>query len=407
MGDIFKIKQGDSELHREFVDRFQRERMTLPRVPNNWAAIAFISNLNEKSSEATRRLKESFREFPATTWNDVYNRYSTKLRIEEDIISRSQKEEKVSSRWAETEKGPVKTGSSVNIILLRVLHEMQAEDKLIPKEHTLFGFDNSSVVTKGEVILTTFAKGVVKDATFQVVDMEMAYNMILGKPWIYEMDVVSSTLHQLSDTIKILQKFNMKLNPEKCAFGVASALKKQDQFEWTEECQQALKNLKTYLSNQPLLAKPKVGERLLIYLAISEVAPRTAIKSQVLADFVADFSQRVQLEVEKELQVFNGSNVGIWTLFTDGSSNVKGASLGIILVPPTSETIRQAIKCHSITNNEAEYKAVIVGLELARELGINQIVIKSDSQLVVNQMLGTYTARKTRMHQYLEKTKMM
>nr|XP_009799462.1 PREDICTED: uncharacterized protein LOC104245537 [Nicotiana sylvestris] len=88
-------------------------------------------------------------------------------------------------------------GSSVNIILLRVLHEMQAEDKLIPKEHTLFGFDNSSVVTKGEVILTTFAKGVVKDATFQVVDMEMAYNMILGKPWIYEMDVVSSTLHQV------------------------------------------------------------------------------------------------------------------------------------------------------------------------------------------------------------------
>ena len=45
---------------------------------------------------------------PATTWNDVYNRYSTKLRIEEDIISRSQKEEKVSSRRAKTEKGPVK-----------------------------------------------------------------------------------------------------------------------------------------------------------------------------------------------------------------------------------------------------------------------------------------------------------
>lgn len=54
MEDIFKIKQGDSELLREFVDRFQRERMTLPRVPDNWAAIAFTSNLNEKSSKATR-----------------------------------------------------------------------------------------------------------------------------------------------------------------------------------------------------------------------------------------------------------------------------------------------------------------------------------------------------------------
>ena len=38
--------------------------------------------------------------------------------------------------------------------------------------------------------------------------------------------------------------------------------------------------------------------------------PRNAIKSQVLADFVADFSQGMQLEAEKELQVFNVSNPG-------------------------------------------------------------------------------------------------
>ncbi|XP_070011446.1 uncharacterized protein [Nicotiana sylvestris] len=190
----------------------------------------------------------------------------------------------------------------------------------------------------------------------------------------------------LFDTFSILRKFNMKLNPEKCAFGVASALKKQDHFEWNEECQQTLKNLKTYLSNPPLLAKPKAGERLLIYLAVSEVA-------------------RMQLEAKKELQVFNGANPGTWTLFTDGSSNVKGANLGIVLIPPMGETVRQAIKCHSITNNEAEYEAVIAGLELARELGINQIIIKSDSQLMVNQMLGTYTAREARMQQYLEKVR--
>ncbi|XP_070025443.1 uncharacterized protein [Nicotiana sylvestris] len=40
-------------------------------------------------------------------------------------------------------------GSSVNIILLRVLCEMQAEDNLVPKAHTLSRFDNSIVVTKG------------------------------------------------------------------------------------------------------------------------------------------------------------------------------------------------------------------------------------------------------------------
>ncbi|XP_070029423.1 uncharacterized protein [Nicotiana sylvestris] len=52
-----------------------------------------------------------------------------------------------------------------------------------------------------------------------------------------------------------------------------------------------------------------------------------------------------------------------------------GVSSGmrIVLVPSTGETIRQAIKCHSITNNEAEYGAVLAGLELARELRIKQI----------------------------------
>ncbi|XP_075088411.1 uncharacterized protein LOC142170408 [Nicotiana tabacum] len=249
--------------------------------------------------------------------------------------------------------------------------------------------------------------------------MEMAYNMILGRLWIHEMDVVPSTLHQV---VKFPSPWGIRQirgdqQTSKSINSVADlTLIKQDQFKWSEECQQAPKNLKAYLSNPSLLAKPKDGERLLIYLVVSEVAvsailvredqdrlgkwaidlseydityqPSTAIKSQVLGDFLADFSQKILLEAEKELQVFNGSNPGTWTLFTDGSSNVKGAGLGLVLIPPAGETIRQAIKCHPITNNKAEYEAVIAGLELAHELGINQIVIKSDSQLVVNQMLG-------------------
>ncbi|XP_075099035.1 uncharacterized protein LOC142175924 [Nicotiana tabacum] len=114
--------------------------------------------------------------------------------------------------------------------------------------------------------------------------------------------------------------------------------------------------------------------------------PRTAIKLLVLVDFVAYFSTNLVLG-----------------LFTDGSSNVKGVVLGIVLIPPSREVIRQPIKCYPITNNEAEYEAMIAGLELERELGIEQIVIKSDSLLVVNQMQGTYIAREKRMQQYLEK----
>ncbi|XP_070018122.1 uncharacterized protein [Nicotiana sylvestris] len=163
-----------------------------------------------------------------------------------------------------------------------------------------------------------------------------------------------------SDTFQILRKFNMKLNPEKCAFGFSSgkflgfivsnsgievnpvqikAIEEildilQDQFKWLEKFQQALKNLKVYLSNPSLLAKPKDGEKLLIYL-VAEVAE-------------------------------------LWILFTDGSSNVKGEGLGIVLVPPTGETIRQAIKCHPVNNNEAEYEAMTA----AREARMQQYLEK-------------------------------
>ncbi|XP_070021860.1 uncharacterized protein [Nicotiana sylvestris] len=95
-------------------------------------------------------------------------------------------------------------GSSVKIILLRVVNEMQADDKMVPKVRTLSGFDNSSVVTKWEIMLTIFAKEVIKDTKFQVIDTDKAYNMILGRPWIHDMDDVPSTLHQV---IKFLSQW--------------------------------------------------------------------------------------------------------------------------------------------------------------------------------------------------------
>nr|XP_016457708.1 PREDICTED: uncharacterized protein LOC107781508 [Nicotiana tabacum] len=87
--------------------------------------------------------------------------------------------------------------SSINIILLRVVNQMQSIDRMIPKARSLSGFDNSSVIIKEEITLSTFAKGVVKDTKFQVVDADIAYNIIIGRPWIHDTDDVPSTLHQV------------------------------------------------------------------------------------------------------------------------------------------------------------------------------------------------------------------
>ncbi|XP_016434964.1 uncharacterized protein LOC107761270 [Nicotiana tabacum] len=86
--------------------------------------------------------------------------------------------------------------SSVNILLLRVVNKMQADDKVVPKARSLSGSDNSSVIMK-KIMLTIFAEKVIKDTKFQVIDTDMAYNMILGRLWIHNMDVVPSTLHQV------------------------------------------------------------------------------------------------------------------------------------------------------------------------------------------------------------------
>ncbi|XP_075087895.1 uncharacterized protein LOC142169860 [Nicotiana tabacum] len=57
--DIFIIAQGESELLREFVTRFQKERMLLPAFPNECAVEVFTKGLNPRSSNTSQKLKES------------------------------------------------------------------------------------------------------------------------------------------------------------------------------------------------------------------------------------------------------------------------------------------------------------------------------------------------------------
>ena len=58
-----------------------------------------------------------------------------------------------------------------------------------------------------------------------------------------------------------------------------------------------------------------------------------------------------------------------------------------------------------MSNNEAEYKALISGLRLPKELQALSIQVYSDSQLVVNQVNDIYLARGDIMASYLERAK--
>lgn len=55
------------------------------------------------------------------------------------------------------------------------------------------------------------------------------------------------------------------------------------------------------------------------------------------------------------------------------------------------------------TNNEAEYESLVHGLKIAREIGVKAVQIYSDSQLIVNQVLGEFQTKGLRLAAYLAK----
>ena len=54
------------------------------------------------------------------------------------------------------------------------------------------------------------------------------------------------------------------------------------------------------------------------------------------------------------------------------------------------------------TNNKAEYEALIVGLDLAKAVGVENLVLYSNSQVVTSQVNGDYECKNERMKKYLE-----
>lgn len=87
---------------------------------------------------------------------------------------------------------------------------------------------------------------------------------------------------------------------------------------------------------------------------------------------------------------------GKWLVYTDGASrgNPGPASIGAVIYDDGGRevhTVSQRIG--RATNNEAEYRAAIAGLEAALALGARDVHLMMDSELVVRQLSGRYKVR--------------
>jgi ribonuclease HI len=127
-------------------------------------------------------------------------------------------------------------------------------------------------------------------------------------------------------------------------------------------------------------------------------APRKAIKSQVLADFVAEWvdTQLPTAPIQPEL----------WTMYFDGSLMKTGAGAGLLFISPLRKHVRYVLRLHFLaSNNVAEYEALVNGLRIVVELGVRRLDARGDSQLVIDQVMKNSHCRDPKMEAYCDEVR--
>nr|XP_016514487.1 PREDICTED: uncharacterized protein LOC107831245 [Nicotiana tabacum] len=88
-------------------------------------------------------------------------------------------------------------GSSTNIIRSEVVQQLGLLNEVVLVPRILHSFNMSGEVMKGEITLPINTSDVIQNTEFQVIDGDMRYNALLGRPWIHRLRAVPSTLHRV------------------------------------------------------------------------------------------------------------------------------------------------------------------------------------------------------------------
>ena len=159
------------------------------------------------------------------------------------------------------------------------------------------------------------------------------------------------------------------------------------------------------LMDQPLkrvMSSPEAAGRMALWaIELSEFdvqyRPRTAVKGQIVADFIAEYTQSEDKGAEGHR---------LWSIHTDGSSNQRSEGAGMVIQTPEKDKIECMIRLDfPTTNNEAEYEALVAGLDLAKAASVENMIMHCDSQVITSQINGDYECRNERMKKYLEEVK--
>jgi ribonuclease HI len=127
-------------------------------------------------------------------------------------------------------------------------------------------------------------------------------------------------------------------------------------------------------------------------------APRKAIKSQVLADFLAEWvdTQLPTAPIQAEH----------WTMYFDWSLMKTRADAGLLFISPHGKHVRYVLRLHfPASNNVAEYEALVNGLCIAVELGVQCLDARGNSQLVIDQVTKNSHCHDRKMEAYCDEVR--
>jgi ribonuclease HI len=138
--------------------------------------------------------------------------------------------------------------------------------------------------------------------------------------------------------------------------------------------------------------------------------PRHAIKSQIMADFIVEWTPPPSVPggldlnsdptpTEPKGPVFTEPH---WMLYFDGSAHQQVGGAGVILIDPSGDQVKYMVHLEfKATNNMAEYEALIFGLSAALSLGIRQLLVTGYSQLIIKQVHEECSCNEPRLAAYL------
>ncbi|XP_071708874.1 uncharacterized protein [Rutidosis leptorrhynchoides] len=232
-----------------------------------------------------------------------------------------------------------------------------------------------------------------------------------------------SLLDDILETFSSLRKINMKLNPSKCSFGeeegkflghiitergiranpkkieaiesMPSPRSKKEVQSLIEEAEVAFQEMKKLLKELPTMTAPIAGEILILYLEASKEEISLVLianKGQVLYKpensgrmakwaielglVLADYLDETagDIEISHESKEIPPLPEQMWEMHTDGACGLEGAGAGIILKSPEGEEYTFALGfSFPVTNNEAEYEALLSRMHVEKYLEVKEL----------------------------------